>query len=220
MFNTIAKLLTIGLLVLLVFERRSHRVPEDAEGFHQGVEQAVRSIPSQAGEWEGAEVSVPEPAQRLLRPSAYLAREYFSSERKLGGQLVIVHCRDVRDLSGHYPPRCYPAHGWRPAAIVEDALFEVDGLSIPLRRYEFTREGFEVQDRMVVYGTFILPRVGCSREMSRVQEVAGNYRQRVYGASQLQVIFTGAMARSEEEQVVREFLGMSAGVIRTISDPA
>jgi hypothetical protein len=218
MFNRFARILAVVLLLGLWWEGHGHVRPEDSRAYHQAVSAAVVSIPAQHDDWRGSEVSVPAPAQKLLHSSTIVARDYLNAERGLAGKLVVIHCKDVRDLQGHYPPICYPGHGWTTGAASEDVELEVEGMRIPLRRYEYHRDSFESEIRTIIYGCFVMPGREVALGMETVREAASDYRDRVFGAGQIQVVFTGGMLRSEEESVARELLALVVPVIRTIQD--
>ncbi len=218
MFNRMSRILAVVLLLGLWWEGRGHVRPEDARAYHQAASSAVVSVPAQFEDWRGSEVSVPAPAQKLLHSSTIVARDYLNAERGLAGKLVVIYCKDVRDLQGHYPPVCYPGHGWTTGSAPEDVEIEVGGMRLALRRYEYHRDSFESEIRTIIYGFFVMPGRGVTRGMETVREAASDYRDRVFGAGQIQVVFTGGMLRSEEESVARELLEQVVPVIRTIQD--
>jgi len=51
---------------------------------------------------------------------------------------MIVHCGDVRDMIGHYPPVCYPANGWKPGPSAPTGI-QVNQEDATAYRYEFSR---------------------------------------------------------------------------------
>lgn len=159
---------------------------------------------------------VPEPAQALLRPSAMLAREYVHTSRKLVADLVVVHCRDTRDLAGHYPMRCYPSSGWEVVGDPVGVSVTVNGVEIPLSRYEFRKHSFDSETSKVIYGTFLLPGKGVVASMQEVYRNASSYRSRVYGATQVQVILPGEFPRGEEVGVVGEMIEQLLPLVREV----
>lgn len=206
MFNTIAKVLTLVLLVGVLLERRGYATARDAEPFHQAVTRSVELIPSSFGSWKGTPVEVPMPARKLLRPSAMLARLYRDTLTGREATLVIVHCPDTRDLAGHYPLRCYPTSGWSVIGEPQQISVTAGGTTIPLCRYEFAKHNLEVETRQVVYGTFLIPGMGAIPDMDAVYERASDYRARLYGATQVQVIFGDGFPPRDEEAAVAELL--------------
>lgn len=218
MFNTIANILAVLLLAGILLERLSYATAVDAEPFHQAVTRAVESVPATFGTWKGSPVDVPTPAKKLLRPSAMVARHYTDAVSGLGATLVIVHCPDTRDLAGHYPLRCYPTSGWTTVGAPREISVVVAGTSVPLRRYEFVKYYLEMETTQVVYGTFLIPGQGAIPSMDAVYERASDYRSRLYGATQVQVIFGSAFPAREEEGVVTELLEQAWPVISVVKN--
>ncbi len=206
MFNALARILTAILLAGILVERLTFSSPDQAEPFHARVSHLVEQIPSVFAGWVGKSMPVPEPAQALLRPTAILAREYTDTARSLVADLVVVHCRDTRDLAGHYPMRCYPSSGWEVVGDPVGVSVTVNGVEVPLSRYEFRKHSFDSETSKVIYGTFLLPGKGAVASMQEVYRNASSYRSRVYGATQIQVILPGEFPRGEEIGVVGEMI--------------
>lgn len=216
MFNTLAKVLAVLLLVAVLVERMGYATAQDAEPFHESVKAAVEHVPSSFGTWKGSPVAVPAPARKLLRPSVMLAREYTDLARDVSATLVIVHCPDTRDLAGHYPLRCYPAIGWAKVGEPTDISVTVAGTSIPLRRYEFVKHSLDLETRQVVFGTFLIPGVGAVPSMEAVYERAADYRARLYGATQVQIVLGDGFPVGEESRVVMELLEQAWPVVSVV----
>ena len=87
--------------------------------YHARCRAAVAAIPSGVGHWLGRDVPLPQPALDLLVPNALRHVRYtdFSPAALVGPDrrvsLILVQCKLAKDMLGHYPPRCYPAHGAR-----------------------------------------------------------------------------------------------------------
>ena len=45
-------------------------------------------------------------------PTAVLSRRFVELGTGRHATLGVIHCGDVRDMNGHYPPSCYPSSGW------------------------------------------------------------------------------------------------------------
>ncbi len=221
MFNRLAILLTPLLLLGLYLEQRTFTRPEDAKPYHAAVRAAVEAIPFRIGEWEGTKVKVPEPAQKLLRPNAILARKYRHRDSGRTASLILVQCGDTRDLAGHYPPACYPGQGWAlrdqedvPVEIGEAAKDR--GGPLPMRRYAFTRASFSQESSQIVYSSFIIPGQRPVPDMGAVHAAASDYRARSFGAAQVQIVLSEPVAREEERLIVSELLGSAAAAISAI----
>ena len=218
MFNTLAKFLAVLLLAGILLQRLGYATAKDAEPFHEAVGQAIERIPHSFGTWKSSAVPLPAAARKLLRPSAWFAREYTDLARERSATLLIVHCPDTRDLAGHYPDRCYPAIGWARVGVLGDITVTVAGTSIPLRRYEFVRRSLDQDITQVVYGTFLIPSVGVVPSIEAVYERAADYRSRLYGATQVQVVFSDGFPRRDEERVATELLEQAWPVVSVVKN--
>jgi hypothetical protein len=172
---------------------------------HSRIEQALTTVPLRIGEWIGEERPLTPAAVELLRPNASLSRTY----RRIGeaGNIAIslIHCSDFRDMAGHYPPVCYPAHGWslRPdgssrgesLAGEAQALFalRIDGIGeFPARCYRFSRLGDGlVEMKITVLNAFILPDGSWITDLARIREAGARRRMTGEGVAQLQLVLPG-----------------------------
>src|ERR1051326_3777057 len=209
-FVLASPVLTVSLLAGVVAEQRTHVKPADVEPYHERARAAIAAVPYTIGSglWTGEDDEVTPAAQKLLRHPAILARTYKENapDSVHGGHrqasLLIVQCRDSRDMVGHYPPICYRAHGMTAEAFgeISDASrglkrdWKVGDLTIPGTEYRFTHREMGELHRTVVYNFFIVPGHGIARDMKDVENAAEDYQQRYYGAAQFQVVFSGAVA--------------------------
>lgn len=215
MFNRLALILTPLLLLGLYAEQRSFAMRDDSGPYHARVDAAIRSIPLSTGAWDSTQILVPEPAQKLLRPNAMFARQYRDRSSGRSASLIIIQCRDTRDLAGHYPPICYPGHGWTRRGQSEVSV-RAGARALPARRYTFSRLSFDREARLVVYSLFVIPGRGAVPDMESVYDAASNYRTRPFGAAQVQVVLTEEPGADEERRIVAEVLGPAAEAIAAI----
>ncbi len=186
---------------------------------HARIERTLAAIPLRVGEWIGEERPLTPAAVELLRPNAALSRAY----RRIGDPAMIaislIHCSDFRDMAGHYPPVCYPAHGWTLAdssslsipagvngqaqVVTEESSLVVEGFEeFPVRCYRFSRIGDGmVQVKMTVLNAFILPDGDWVCDLSAIREGAARRRLAGEGVAQLQLVVAGwASIESIREQ--------------------
>lgn len=189
----------------MFIQMRTYAATDDATAYHAQIATAVSGIPIKFGAWEGSEIKVPAPAAKLLRPNALFARRYDNTKTGRWANLVLVHCTDSRDMSGHYPPNCYPATGWTQSHESESASIQVGLRTIPMVVYSFTRTEFNAVRHTVIYNFFILPG-GFATAMSDVQRASGDRRVRPYGAAQVQIIMDSATPESDRQEIVQELL--------------
>jgi hypothetical protein len=246
-FTLAAPVLSIGLLGGIFIEQRTHLKPKDVEPYHTRAKAAVDQVPYFIGSWTGQDDDIPVAAQKLLRPNAILSRTYVDSSNgtpvATGGatseprspyrtaSLLIVQCRDSRDMVGHYPPICYRAHG---LTIDEKSCgprdWVVNGKPIPGYEYQFTEVFQGRSSRTTVYNFLIVPGKGIVRDMKGVEQAAEDYEQRYYGAAQFQVVFQqplrqqsssqGDRARAERDEVFATLMGPNIALIETLTSGA
>jgi hypothetical protein len=127
------------------------------ERMQAAIAAAMASAPYRIGRWASRDIDIPEHAGRLLRPNAMLARRFVDLESGAVVDLLIVHCGDTRDMLGHYPPVCYPSHGWTPGG-AHAAAIDLDHSNIPAMVYEFTQiRAAGRTARLRVINFFVLP---------------------------------------------------------------
>ena len=225
-------LLSVGLLAAMVAQQTTHLKPQDVEPYQARAKAAVEAVPYvvAGGRWTGTDEEIPVAAQKLLRPNAILSRlyvdnspaDYRNSEHRLAS-LLIVQCRDSRDMVGHYPPICYRAHGMtldEPECGPRD--WTVGGMKIPGYEYEFTGIAEGKAFRKVVYNFLIVPGRGIVRDMKGVEQAAEDYQQRYYGAAQFQVVFHGQASaeprsRQERDEIFATLMGPNIKLIETLT---
>ena len=122
--------LCLGVLCGIAAINATHKTPADAAPYHARAKIALEgengvggfawniTDPSRPedGIWVGKEVPPAKEAVRLLKPNCIISREYTDtrSNDRYGSRncsVLIVQCRDSRDMVGHYPENCYPHIG-------------------------------------------------------------------------------------------------------------
>ncbi len=207
--------LAIGLVLLgaLAVEGRLRPQPSEAEPYHAKVREVIRAMPKEFGDWEGNDERITEAAMRLLKPNEIYSRSF--RNRVTGHQVsvLIVHCKDARDLYGHYPPVCYPAHGMEERSRTPEDWY-VEGQKIPGMEYVFRGQGF---GSTLTVNNFILVPGEIGRDMQALDDRIGDYTSRFYGAAQLQVVFrdTG-LSPAERDTIFQEMIRYHMPIIDAI----
>ncbi len=224
-------LLSVGLLAGIVAEQRSHLNPEDVDPYHARAKAGVDQVPYFVGTWTGQDQEITVAAQKLLRPNAILSRQFIDTapsdyrSQQRAATLLIVQCRDSRDMVGHYPPICYRAHGMTlDQKYCGPRDWNVNGTSIPGYEYQFT-EVFQGQTwRTTVYNFLVVPGRGIVRDMKGVEQAAEDYQQRYYGAAQFQLVFRGQASaersresRQERDEIFAILMGPNLKLIETLT---
>jgi hypothetical protein len=224
------------LLAGLTLEQGSYVKPQDVEPYHAAAHAAIERIPYTLaqGRWTGKDQPLPSAAQKLLRPNAVISRTYEDNQktefgsavsgRERSATLLIVQCRDSRDMLGHYPPRCYRSHGMEQKS-AEPRDWKVGDMTIPGVEYGFEQKLIGQTYRTTVYNFFVVPggksNEPLRRDMDAVRDAAEDYQQRYYGAAQFQVVFQGLssadLPRSERDDIFRTLIEPTIPVIKTLS---
>ncbi len=190
----------------------------EADAFHDQVRASIESVPYKIDRWIGADVEAAAAATRLLKPVKLMQRRYTDPASGRGFSLLIVYCGDTRDMLGHYPPRCYPAHGWKSESVAP-ASFELAGFSFPATSYSFSRSTVGLDQTMGVFNFFALP-AGDERLVADMQAVnrASQSRSGVkLGAAQIQILFSEDFTAAERAEIRRDVLAALEPVIETIT---
>jgi len=193
---------TAGLLLVLGILNQFHLTPEDAADYHKAVRDAVNGIPLQVGPWQGRDEEVVQEAVEILRPNVIFSRRYIHEETGESVSLLVVHCKDARDLLSHYPPICYPSQGWDILWSYQPVkkLFEKQEKRADWAVYPMThRSNPSRQVTQIAYHRMYLPNGEVTTDMDRVHDFAGNYLVRHYGAAQVQIILNEGLRAPEAE---------------------
>lgn len=201
---------------------------------HARIERVLASVPLRIGEWIGEERPLTPAAVELLRPNAALSRSYRRIGEPAAVAVSLIHCSDFRDMAGHYPPVCYPAHGWTMATPeiglaaggVDGDLEDVETTSIevadfgrfPVRCYRFSRMGDGlVQIKMTVLNAFILPDGSWVSDLGAIRDASSRRRVTGEGVAQLQLVMAGwPSVDSIREQAESLLASMPEGVFETL----
>ena len=207
--------LCLVMLGAVAVESMSRPTAADAEAYHRRVAEVIDAVPYQIEDWVGIDEPPPREAIALLRPNTIFSRRYENFVTGEQVSVVLVHCRDARDLAGHYPPICYPAHGWTQAEAVQTTR-SLGEDRVELMSYTFTRDRTAGRSQMLVDNFLILPDGRIVSDMREVRRAAGNYARRMYGAAQVQVVHYGDVPDARREEAFRTLLEPMRQAIETI----
>lgn len=190
-----------------------------ADEYFERVARAIERAPYRIGPWIGQDVEAQAAAVRLLRPNKLMQRRYSDPATGDEVNLLIVHCGDVRDMTGHYPPVCYPAHGWKQEQEPTIESIQLLGVSANARVYRFdlTREG--ATRRMTVVNFFVLPGGGgpVTAEMDDVERATQRRASATLGSAQVQILTGERMSEERRREVVSEFIRAIEPALREIA---
>ena len=229
-FRVAPPVLSLALLAGIAARQREHLRAEDVKPYHDAAKAAIDAVPYIIGTWTASVNVVPQAAQKLLRPNAILSRTYLDNSAVPANEpylprvasLLIVQCRDSRDMLGHFPPVCYRAQGLMLDEKSSGARDWTVGRSkIPGYEYQFTQVWQGQASRTTVYNFLIVPGRGIVRDMKGIEEAAEDYQQRYYGAAQFQVVFDGLASndrsREERDEMFATLIGPNLKLIELLT---
>lgn len=214
-------MLCAGILVGIGLEKSSHVKPKDAEGYHARAKKQIEAMPfgipdADGSIWNGQEVEPTRAAVQLLKPNIILSRKYLD-ERQRRCDVLIVQCRDSRDMVGHYPEKCYPNSGDTMLSKTPRD-WTVGNLTITGTEYTFERFNRGQPERKVVYNFLVVPGVGIVRDIKGVNKAAEDYQRRHFGAAQFQFVMSDDMPRDERDRIFTTLLSSDMAVFDALND--
>jgi hypothetical protein len=209
-----APLATIALLAGMTAADKLRIDPREADAFHTRAAAAISSVPKMLGNWyAGKDIRMPEDAQGLLKPNGYLDRLYLNLSTGARVEMLFVQCRDTRDMQGHYPPVCYPSHGCKMNIAGDAQTWKAADLSIPGTEYTVA---FPTGERRIIRNFFVLPSGKIVPNMESVNAAAKDYRELVFGVTQIQLLFDATLSLDKRDAIFAELIGPNENLIQTL----
>lgn len=193
------------LVAMIIFGIRRTSDPARDKDYFADVSAAISDIPYRIGGWIGADMEAQAPAIQLLRPNKLLQRRYAKLDGAHSFSILFVHCSDARDMEGHYPPVCYPAHGW----IMVDSTpsdFILGSARVPctIYRMKTVRNGDERRMTILNFFAFSSTVAGLAADMTAVSQVSSSAAISSRGAAQFQLILQDGASLDEVTQLMQE----------------
>lgn len=216
--SVLAPVLAATLIAAAFVQGALQPSPSDAEPYHRAVLDAANRVPAETGQWKGKDVEIPDGALQLLRPNVARSRVYTRDTDQAIAQVLLIQCKDARDLAGHYPPNCYPQVYGYQLANSEANTWNIDGMSIHGRTYVFNANENPGADSVVVQQFFALPDGSTTDDVDEIYRLAGDFTQRHRGAAQIQVVYPAddPHTQAERNAIFEELVSSYAQVIRLI----
>ncbi len=209
-------LVTLILFAAIGVETNARDDSGDASDRHDRIRNiAQTSIPLCVGDWLGRDVEPTRAAVALLRPNVLISRAYQNVRTGETASLLFVHCSDARDLLGHYPPACYPAHG-RSLLASESRDWIVGVTTIRGVRYRFAGSSVGNSAETVVDNFMVLPAGGFGRDMDAVNAAAGDVRMRHFGAAEMQIVTDGEMDGERRDEIFRSLVAPTLPLLEAV----
>lgn len=197
---SVSALLLVALLGLRIVERAP---AGDLQRYKQTTAAEIRAIPFNFGPYFGVDEPVTPAAVELLQANETFQRRYTDLETGEGFTLMIVHCMVAKDMTGHYPPNCYPRSGWVADEPPEAVPLETDGVVIPSTLYHFEKQQGLTPQRMDILNFFVLP-TGPQRfaaDIRSVNQASTSVGTSQFGAAQVQIMTPREMTPERREAV-------------------
>lgn len=215
----LAALLTALILAgMSVYSLASMRLNGN-EAYLLDVKLTIEDLPTQIDSYIGSDRPIQEAAQELLRPNKLLQREYSDPMTGSSFSVLIVHCADVRDMMGHYPPVCYPSNGWQIDSVSGEAIDRARGGPIPITRYHVSRADGQARISRVIANTFVVPRADdpLGRDDRALDRVTRTRWSSGLGAAQVQIITNAQMDPATRERIERSVADELEGLIGAVA---
>jgi hypothetical protein len=190
-------LLCLALLGGIALQQRTRLKPDApvVRAYHERAKEAIGSlspiISIDGVDWSARKRDPETAAVRLLKPNIILSRHYVENvldRFPRTADLLIVQCRDSRDMTGHYPPICYKNIGYEMFDHKTPEPLVVGGVTVPYTEYYFEKWSQGQPQQLCIYNFFVVPGRGVVRDIKGVHEAAEDYERRFFGAAQFQVL--------------------------------
>jgi hypothetical protein len=192
------------LLCVLLATRLWEQSPNvGTEAYMARVAEEVDSIPYRIGDYVGVDGQVTPGVIELLKPNRILQRQYTDPESGEGFSLILVHCGIAKDMTGHYPPNCYPRAGWVESSGMETLPLELTDVLIPARLYHFRLENDPVPAGLDILSFFVVPS-GPQRfgpDIRLVDMASRSPSASLLGAGQVQILTSQDLPDERREHI-------------------
>ncbi len=207
----------VCVILLAGIEARAYfeKPPEQAGKYLAHVHALAEQMPRQFGNWHGHDVPLPQSAVHLLQPNVDLCRSFVNTKTGEEATLMVIDCSDTRNLSGHYPPNCYPGNGW----ILDRSTpktWVIEKTPIPGMEYKFHRGAFNTGSHIYVDDFFVMPDGKFLATEREFLHGSGSFNERVFGAAQVELTLPGGMLPADRMQVFHDLVGANWKLITAI----
>ena len=222
-------LLCVGLLGGIAAQQRTRLRPDApvVAAYHQRAHAEINDFNKfviiDGVQWASQERKAETAAVRLLRPNTILSRHYVEGvldRYPRTADLLIVQCRDSRDMTGHYPPICYKNIGYELIETEAGRSVEVAGQTVPFTEYHFEKWSQGQPLRLSIYNFFVVPGRGVVGDIKGVHAAAEDYERRFFGAAQFQVLIplNQVPLPGDRDRIFTGLLAARPGLIETLKN--
>ncbi|MFI4915949.1 MAG: exosortase-associated EpsI family protein [Phycisphaerales bacterium JB060] len=215
----VAAPLTAFVLAAMAMYSLAATRPSSSEAYLARVRHAIEGLPTRIEGYFSVDREPLPSSVELLRPNKLLQRYYENPRNGSNFSILVVHCADVRDMMGHYPPVCYPSNGWDVHSVTSGTIDRSVGGPIPITRYEVSRGDGVVEYARVIANTFIVPRADSplGRDDSALDNVTRTRWSSGLGAAQVQIITDRGMDDQTRTQIERAVADELQGLIDAVA---
>ncbi len=176
----------------------------------QSIRMSLEQVPFMTGRWVGTDCPLPAAATEILMPTAVLSRRFVELGTGRHATLGVIHCGDVRDMNGHYPPSCYPSSGWHAREGGHDSVaLELNGERFRATLYRFSSvDGTGALREVSVIGFFVLPDAAISSDIEQLRSRVAKLEISRLGVGQIQVVMDGWPAADDVAATANELLAL------------
>ena len=205
------------LLAVLVVSVVTRPPVRDTSAYFALVADRVRGVPYTVDAWVGQDAEVVAAARELLKPNAILQRRYSRLDDGMWFDVIVVHCGDVRDMQGHYPPVCYPSAGWQIDAGTP-VVAGIGAHGVPATEYVVTWPHDRGVQPVRIVNFFALPSDGAqyARDMGALEQAAHARATAELGVLQIQVLTPVAMDSQVRDALMPDVWGVLEPVVRAV----
>ena len=202
-------LLCLALLGGIALQQRTRLKPDApvVRAYHERARNEISAlspiITIDGVPWSAQERKPETAAVRLLKPNIILSRHYVENvldRFPRTADLLIVQCRDSRDMTGHYPPICYKNIGYEMFDRKTPEPLVVGRVSVPYTEYYFEKWSQGQPQQLCIYNFFAVPGRGVVRDIKGVHQAAEDYERRFFGAAQFQVLIPVSQVPRPEDR--------------------
>lgn len=193
--------------------------PPDAEPHLARVREAAGQVTGTVPGMIVKPAQVPRQAFDLLRPNVLESRAYTNLATNDAFSVLLVHCGDIADMGGHYPPACYPGSGLKVISTTPMPL-DLDGQTLNGVEYELQPSRQDGRESTRIWNCMFLPNGSSTHDPGELRRFALLGNVRYYGAGQIQVLVRASLDPERREAIYDQALRIYAPAIDAmLSDP-
>lgn len=215
--SLVPPLLTLLILGGLAVHTATRPTAADAEAYLARLRAAGPAVPFRIGLWTGRDWPNSPATQQTRQPNLWLGREYRNSQTGRQLDLLLVQCRDARELALYSPLVTYPDQGWT-LTNTQTASLACGGWTVPEAIYKFSRAGAGSPEEILVHDVLILPDGRLTADSRAAESIAKSLRKRFFGAGRLELVLEPGVPPEESTRILVEFLEALHPTLRQIQE--